>query len=218
MTSAGKIDSGPPTPEALERLGRERLSPNFFMRDFLYSETAALAGLVNYPVDVEQALAVSRKLCVELLEPLQTTFGRLEIRSAYRSPRVNAYGNAQGWNCASNESSHAAHIWDVPDKEGRRGGMACIVIPLIADLFARDRSVWRRIAWYIHDQLPYDRMTFHPNLCAINLGWSDKPRRIVQSHIRDGGPAFPKPGEPDHSGNHSKEYRDLPPLKRTAAG
>jgi hypothetical protein len=86
MTSAGKVDSGPPSLEALERLGRERLSSNFFMRDFLYSETAALAGLVNYPVDVEQTLAVGRKLCVELLEPLQATFGRLEIRSAYRSP------------------------------------------------------------------------------------------------------------------------------------
>jgi hypothetical protein len=57
---------------------------------------------------------------------------------------VNAYGNAQGWNCASNESNYAAHIWDVPDKEGRRGAMACIVIPLIADLYARDRCSIRR--------------------------------------------------------------------------
>lgn len=200
--------------EALDRLGRERLSPSFFMRDFLYSETAALGGLVNYPVDVKGAIAMGRKLCLELLEPLQATFGRLEIRSAYRSPQVNVYGNEQGWNCASNESNYAAHIWDFPDREGRRGAMACIVIPFVADLYAKDRSVWRRIAWYVHDQLPYDRMTFFPKGCAINLGWSDRPRRVVQSYIRDGNPAFPRPGEPGHSGDHSKEYGDLPPLKR----
>ena len=92
--------------------------------------------------------------------------------------------------------------------------MACIVIPYIADLYEKDSTVWRKIAWYIHDQLPYDRMLFHPNLCAINLGWSDLPRKIVQSYIKDGGPAFPKRGEPAFSGDHSKEYGDLPLLKR----
>src|SRR5437762_116931 len=139
---------------------------------------------------------------------VQATFGRLEIRSAYRSPRVNEHGNQQGWNCGSNESNYAAHIWDFPDKAGRRGAMACIVIPYMADLYKQDRTVWRRIAWYIHDQLPYDLMIFHPILCAINLCWSDMPRKIVQSYIKDGGLAFPKPGEPDYSRDHSKEYAD----------
>lgn len=33
-------------------------------------------------------------ICRNLLEPLQETFGRLAIRSAYRSAQVNAFGNA----------------------------------------------------------------------------------------------------------------------------
>src|SRR6202011_1647298 len=72
-----------PSMEVLENFGRKRLSPNFFMRDFLYSETAALAGLVNYPVNPSKAIDVGKRLCTKLLEPLQATFGRLEIRSAY---------------------------------------------------------------------------------------------------------------------------------------
>lgn len=34
---------------ALEKLGRERLSPNFFFRDFLYSEIANYHGIPNLP-------------------------------------------------------------------------------------------------------------------------------------------------------------------------
>ena len=58
-------------------------------------------------------------------------------------------------------------------EEIKRGAMACIVIPYIADLYKQDRTVWRKIAWYIHDQLPYDRMIFHPILCAINMCWNN---------------------------------------------
>jgi hypothetical protein len=38
--------------------------------------------------------------------------------------------------------------------------------------------------------------------------------KIIQSYIKDGGLAFPKPGKLDNSGDHSKEYADLPSLKR----
>ncbi len=79
---------GIPSYDKLEEFSRVRLSSNFFMRDFLYSEIAAWHGLTNLPHFPEQAIAVGRKLCEELLEPLQATFGRIHIRSAYRSPEV----------------------------------------------------------------------------------------------------------------------------------
>src|ERR1700752_224573 len=93
----------PASVHSLEQLGRVRLSPSFFMRDFLHSEIADLHGIPNIPDDPALAIAAGRRLCEELLEPLQGTFGRLAIRSAYRSAAVNAFGNANHNNCASNE-------------------------------------------------------------------------------------------------------------------
>lgn len=119
----------PKSVSALEELGRVRLSTNFFMRDFLYSEIANLYGQPNIPNDPDLAIEVGRKLCEALLEPLHKTFGQVSIRSAYRSEQINGLGNEKGHNCGSNESNFAAHIWDRRDADGLTGAMACIVVP-----------------------------------------------------------------------------------------
>jgi len=112
----------------LEEFSRIRLSGSFFMRDFLYSDISNLHGIPNLPADPNLAIAAGRRLCEELLEPLQATFGRLAIRSAYRSCAVNAFGNAHHNNCASNERNYGRHIWDRRDARGSMGAMACIVV------------------------------------------------------------------------------------------
>lgn len=66
---------------SLESFGRERLSPNFFMRDFLHSEIAAWHQLRNVPDFPERAITSGRQLCTTLLEPLQAVFGRIHVRS-----------------------------------------------------------------------------------------------------------------------------------------
>jgi hypothetical protein len=58
---------------AAEAFGRTRLSYSFFMRDFLHSEIAAIEGMANLPDDPEVAIAAGRRLCENLLEPLQDT-------------------------------------------------------------------------------------------------------------------------------------------------
>jgi hypothetical protein len=83
----------PGSVNGLENLGRVRLSKNFFMRDFLYSEIANFYGIPNMPDNPDLAIAAGTRLCEELLEPLQATFGRISIRSAYRSPQVNELPN-----------------------------------------------------------------------------------------------------------------------------
>src|SRR5215469_14333231 len=103
----------PASVRSLETLGRVRLSHSFFMRDFLHSEIADFYGVPNIPEDPDQAIAAGRRLCEELLEPLQAAFGRLAIRSAYRAPAVNALGNRLGLACASNERNYGRHIWTV---------------------------------------------------------------------------------------------------------
>ena len=84
--------ANPKSVRGVEDFGRIRLSHSFFMRDFLYSDIAQVHGLTNLPDDPGLAIAAGTMLCQQLLEPLQATFGRLGIRSAYRSPAVNAFG------------------------------------------------------------------------------------------------------------------------------
>lgn len=201
----------PSTVSALEDLGRVRLSKSFFMRDFLYSEIANLHGMVNIPEDPDLAIAAGRHLCEELLEPLQDTFGRIAIRSAYRSRDVNAYGNSHNLSCASNENNSARHIWDHRDKDGCMGAMACIVVPWFADRYA-DGADWRSLAWWIHDDLPYSSLYFFPKLAAFNIGWHERPERRIDSYIKPRG-CLTRPGMPNHKGSHSESYPGFPKLK-----
>ena len=171
---------------SLEKLGRVRLSKSFFMRDFLYSETANFHGLSNIPEDPDLAIANGRQLCETLLEPLQDTFGRIAIRSAYRSPAVNQCGNEQGYNCAPNERCYASHIWDRLDAEGYRGATACIVVPWFLDRYEQGAG-WRAMAYWIHNHLPYSRLRFFPPLCAFNINWHERPTREISSYIEPRG-------------------------------
>ena len=60
----------------LTELGRVRLSNSFFMRDMLHSEIAQVHGLLNAPDDPDLAIEAGKRLCEEMLEPLQVEFGR----------------------------------------------------------------------------------------------------------------------------------------------
>lgn len=203
----------PQSVSALEELGRTRLSQSFFMRDFLYSEIANFYGKQNIPRDPDLAIEVGKKLCEELLEPLQATFGRIAVRSAYRSEAINTLGNEKGHNCGSNESNYAAHIWDRRDADGLTGAMACIVVPWFTDKYEHGAD-WRALAYWIHDHLPYSQLQFFPKLCAFNIAWHEKPKRSVYSYIEPKGLLFR--GEPEVPG-HKEMYSGFPALARRSA-
>ncbi len=200
----------PQSVSALEELGRVQLSPNFYMGDFLYSEIANFHGIPNIPDDPDLAIRVGRRLCTELLEPLQETFGRIAIRSAYRSPTVNQYGNEHGYACASNEANFAGHIWDAPDADGLVGATACITIPWFTERYG-ETGDWQKLAWWIHDQLPYSAMEFYPKLFAFNLSWHEKPSRRILSYAHPKG-LLTRPGMANHHGSHATAYVGLPTL------
>ena len=168
---------------ALEDLGRIQLSRSFFMREFLYSEIANYYGMPNVPENPALAIEVGKHLCEELLEPLNATFGRVTIRSAYRSPTVNALGNEKGHSCASNEKvPRRTHMG--PDgcaRVQRRHG--CIVLPWFAERYAQGAD-WRSLAYRIHDHLPYHRLQFFPRLAAFNIGWHEKPVRSIYGYAK----------------------------------
>jgi hypothetical protein len=195
----------PATVNSLEALGRVRLSPSFFMRDFLYSEIASHYGVPNIPDDPDLAIAAGTRLCETLLEPLQARFGRISIRSAYRSPAVNQLGNERGHNCASNESNYAGHIWDRRDADGHMGATACIIVHAFIDHYERTGG-WEAMAWWVHDHLPYAHMQFFPRFAAFNLSWHEAPERTIYSYVPPRRGWLTRPGMENHEGNHAAAY------------
>jgi hypothetical protein len=205
----------PKSVRTAEDFGRVRLSQTFFMRDFLYSEIANIYRITNLPDDPDLAIEAGRALCVNLLEPLQATFGRLAVRSAYRSPKVNAFGNKYFKNCASNEANRARHIWDQRSADGGMGAMATIVVPWLVDRLGAG-ATWQAMGWWIHDRLPYSELQFFPKLAAFNIGWHERPKRRIASFAAPRG-LLTKPGFPNHEGDHSVFYEGFPPLTKPEA-
>jgi len=198
----------PRTVRALEEFGRIRLSQSFFMRDFLYSEIAAINGFQNLPDDPDLAIAAGKHLCEELLEPLQRRFGRISVRSAYRSPQVNGFGNANKLNCATNEKNYAGHIWDRRDAAGHMGATACVIVNRFIPFYERTGD-WEALAWWIHDHLPYADMEFFPKFAAFNLQWHEAPARSVYSFIPPRRGRLTKPGMANWAGRHEAAYAEM---------
>ncbi|WP_093030546.1 hypothetical protein [Ruegeria marina] len=170
---------------SLETLGRVRLSRHFFMRDFLYSEIGNFHEKQNIPDDPDLAIETGRAFCEALMDPLEETFGRIAVRSGYRSATLNQFGNENRLNCARNDHPLECHIWDRGRGEARVAG-ASIIIPWFADRYAQGRD-WRDLAWWLHDHLDYSEIWFFPRLCAFNLVWRPTPLRRIDSYIASRG-------------------------------
>ncbi|MGU3539772.1 hypothetical protein [Methylobacterium sp. A54F] len=198
----------------LENLGRIRLSKSFFLRDFLHSEIGAFYGIRNVPSDVDLAVHTGRQLCEHLLEPIQDTFGRIHIRSGYRSPELNGFGSRRRLKCASNENTFADHIWDVRDRNGNAGACACVVVPWLLDR-VREPGDWMRFAWWIHDHLSYHRLVFFAYQTAFNISWRDKPERSIRSFAEPQG-RLTGPGMLNGAGGHADQYEGFPPFRGIA--
>ncbi|QYX55759.1 hypothetical protein K1T73_11775 [Roseovarius sp. SCSIO 43702] len=200
---------------SLETLGRVRLSRHFYMRDFLYSEIGNFHRIQNIPQDPDMAVENGRMLCQMLLDPLTETFGRIAIRSGYRSPELNRFGNENRLNCARNDANYGHHIWDREAATGRGAGTS-LVIPWFADRHAEGRD-WRDLAWWIHDHLPYSDLCFFPRLCAMNLSWREAPRRTISSYIAPRGLLLAEGAVPDEGrATRRARYADFPPFRGIA--
>lgn len=195
---------------SLETLGRVRLSKYFYMREFLYSEIANFHGMPNIPEDPDLAVLNGREFCSRLLDPLEETFGRVAVRSGYRSPTVNQFGNENKLNCARNDNPLECHIWDRYRGDQSIAG-ASIVIPWFADLYEQGRD-WRDLAWWLHDHLPeYSDIWFFPKLAAFNLAWRARPSKRIDSYIAPRGTLW-KEGQPLPE-NRAQSYADFPPFR-----
>lgn len=203
--------------ENRNKLMRTQLSESFFFRDFIYSETAAIMGLDNIPEDFDLAVQAGRNLCEKLLEPIQSHWGRIHIRSAYRSETVNGIGNELKAACARNHKNYAGHIWDKRDKDGFMGATACIVIPKYLPHYA-ETGDWTSLAWWVHEHIPtYNLLQFFPALCAFNITWHEDPTKPkkIQSFIPD--PLTGHSKSIYQNGQISAPYQKMPPQQRYRA-
>ncbi|CUH76059.1 hypothetical protein [Tropicibacter naphthalenivorans] len=195
---------------SLETLGRERLSRHFWMREFLYSEIGNFHQISNVPNDPDLALERGRAFAGALLDPLEETFGRIFVRSGYRSAALNAFGNEGGLNCARNDNPLECHIWDLPD---RPVAGASIVIPWFAERYAQGRD-WRDLAWWLYDHLPFSEVWFFPKLCAFNIAWRPEPLRRIDSYIAPKGSLLRAGGDPAETPEQRRaRYADFPPFR-----
>jgi hypothetical protein len=197
---------------SLETLGRTRLSRHFYMRDFLYSEISGFHGIPNIPDNPDLAIKTGSALCETLLDPLTETFGRIAIRSGYRSAALNAYGNANRLNCARNDFPLECHIWDRGEGDAQIAG-ASVVIPWFADRYEAGRD-WRDLAWWMHDHLDYSEIWFFPKLCAFNIVWRPVRQRRIDSYITPRGTLLRAGDDPQeaHEARRAR-YADFPPFK-----
>lgn len=195
---------------SLETLGRVRLSQHFWMREFLYSEIGNFHQIPNIPDDPDLAIARGRAFCTSLLDPLEETFGRIFVRSGFRSSTLNRFGNENRLNCARNDYPLECHIWDLPDVPVAG---ASVVIPWFADRYAEGRD-WRDLAWWLHDHLPYSEVWFFPKLCAFNISWRPEPQRRIDSYIAPRGTLLKAGAAPDLGPEaRQSHYADFPPFR-----
>ncbi|MEQ6202586.1 hypothetical protein ABMC88_05980 [Sulfitobacter sp. HNIBRBA2951] len=198
---------------SLETLGRVRLSKHFYMRDFLMSEISAFHGIPNIPDLPDLAIERGRALCTQLLDPLEETFGRIAIRSGYRSATLNTFGNENKLNCARSDNPIECHIWDW---DGPPIAGTSLVIPWFADQYEQGRD-WRDLAWWVHDHLPYSEMWFFPKLCAFNLAWRPEPQRTISSYIAPRGMLLRAGAQPaEDRATRARRYADFPPFRGIA--
>lgn len=197
---------------SLETFGRQRLSQYFFMRDFMFSEISAFHGIPNIPENPDLALENGRAFCTSLLDPLEETFGRIALRSGYRSPALNQFGNENKLNCARNDNPIECHIWDWGTGKQAVAG-ATIVVPWFADQYQQGRD-WQDLAWWLHDHLPYSEMWFFPKLAALNLVWRPDPQRTISSYIAPKGMLL-RPGAiaGETAEQRQQRYADFPPFR-----
>jgi len=200
--------------------GRVQLSPHFFMRDMLYSEIANFHGIQNIPNDPDLALDAGRHLATEILEPLHQAFGGVTVRSAYRSPAVNGFGNEmmqagdRAYFCAPNENNRASHIWDERDKDGYLGATASIIIPWYLPRFEKTKDP-KPLAWWIRDNIPaYDFMIFYPWHCAFNIRWYEGPSfKLIRLSDGINSKDLTHKGADNFDGDHSDQYPDFPRIR-----
>ena len=141
----------------------------------------------------------SAKKC---LEPLWARFGRISIRSAYRSPAVNDFGNKHNLNCGQQRKQLCRPHLGPARRRGPHGRDApAIVVHAFLPYYQRTGH-WEAIAWWVHDHLPYDEHGILPQTRRLQRAAGATARRCsrIYSYIPPRRGLLTKPGMPNWAG------------------
>ena len=161
------------SPRNLETLAKTRLSPNFILRDFLYSTSSAARNFSNAPEDPGMVIRSGKSLCEKVLEPLLKQFGTFAITFGYQCREGIEAGMSAASRAYSRHSSNP-HQWD-------RGTFASEVYARVDILpFAvedNEISKAQYAHWAMH-HLDIDLLMqwTRSNVFCITIG--PKPRRV----------------------------------------
>lgn len=92
------------------------------------------------------------------------------------------------------------------------GATVCVVFPWLIDNY-HDDGDWQKMAWWIHDHLPYSSIMVFPKLWAMNIQWHEKPARRIRSFAEPRG-VLTKIGMANNEGDHSEHYVGFPEPRR----
>jgi hypothetical protein len=84
------------------------------------------------------------------------------------------------------------------------GRSACVTVPGFIDRFPHPGD-WTKLAWWIHDHLPYSSLCFFPINFAFNIRWREVSERRIDSFVAPRG-CLTKPGMANHGGSHEDQW------------
>ena len=185
-------------------LSRTRLSPNFILRDFLFSTDAAAAGHSNFPSDDADLVVKSGKqLCGQVLEPILAKFGRFAITFGYQA-RSMLDSPAQQADPKYDRESSQPHQWD-RDTQGSDVYAHVDILPYCVE----DRMVTKQeFAHWCMMNLDIDLLMQFPDSNVYCTTISPKPRRYwwEWTHRENGGTKIVHMGK----SYWENEYPNLP--------
>ncbi len=99
----------------------QQLSPNFTLRELIFSQTAVMGGIDNTPTKTE--IDQLRNLCEQILQPARDELGPLRINSGFRSEELNRIVGG-----VTNSAHRLGHAADVIPTDGDTKALAKWVV------------------------------------------------------------------------------------------
>ncbi len=171
-----------------------RLSPNFILRDFLFSTESAVLGLSNFPDHPEQVIRSGKALCEQVLEPIRAKFGGFSITFGYQCRDAMEFGWSKERRIRDRLSSNPHH-WD----RGTFGDEVYARVDILPFCVEDGKVSKHEFGHWLMHNLDIDLlMHWHrANIFCITI--SPKPRRVW---IEWGDGSVGQPKRKDLMGTH----------------
>lgn len=123
----------------------QQLTPNFTLRELIFSQTGVMWGIDNTPTKTE--IDQLRNLCEQILQPARDALGALRINSGFRSEELNRIVGG-----VTNSAHRLGHAADVIPTNGNTKALAKWVVEnrrfdqVILEFGTDERPSWIHIS------------------------------------------------------------------------